>query len=84
MLEQEYLDLANQLKEQFDQKDQEMTDIKRENHELRKTIISCYGFVRILDNLAERSEIEMEVKAMIEIFRGYLSDEFEDLFSNNI
>ncbi len=82
MLEQEYLEMVNQLKESFDQKDQEMMEFKNENHELRKTLISCYGFVRILDTIAERSEIEMEVKTMIEIFRGYLSEQFEDFISN--
>ena len=83
MLEQEYLELVNQLKESFEEKDNELNKIKNENQELKKVIISAYGFIRIMDHFALDSEIDFEIKGMIDILRGYLSSVYDDFFSND-
>tara|TARA_R100001440_G_scaffold47100_1_gene66895 strand:- start:752 stop:994 length:243 start_codon:yes stop_codon:yes gene_type:complete len=80
MLEQEYLELVNQLKEQFDEKENEVKSIKEENENLKKIFISAYGFIRIIDNMATDTDIDFEVKSMIDVLRGYLSNEYDDLF----
>ena len=45
MTEGEYLELANQLKESFDEKDKEVDILLRENEELKKNFISIYGML---------------------------------------
>tara|TARA_S200002703_G_scaffold65493_1_gene56566 strand:- start:461 stop:712 length:252 start_codon:yes stop_codon:yes gene_type:complete len=82
MLEQEYLELSNQLKEEFDKKDAEMEELKRNTHQIRKTLISAYGFVRILDIMSRGTEMDMEISMMIGMLRSYLSDEFDNFFSD--
>jgi len=80
MTEGEYLEMANQLKESFDKKEKEMITINNENEELKKNLISVYGYVRILDYVVSSSnEIDFELKGMIDILRGFLSDLYDDL-----
>ena len=58
MLEGEYLDMVNHLKSQFDEKDKESEKL-RENYEfLKKTFLSVYGFIRIIDITDEYSDKE--------------------------
>ena len=84
MLEQEYLELVNQLKESFEEKDNELNKIKNENQELKKIILSAYGFIRIMDHFAsDGDDIDFEIKGMIDILRGYLSSVYDDFFSND-
>lgn len=82
MLEQEYLELVNQLKDQFEEKEKIMDRLKEQNEELKKIIISAYGFVRIMDYFASDTEMDFEIKGMIDILRGYLSNEYDEIFSN--
>ena len=69
MLEQEYLELTNQLKEEFDKKDKELDELKDKHFTLFKSLISVYGMVRMID-IADDEDKE----ALLEILRGYLSD----------
>jgi len=78
MLEQEYLELANQLKENFDSKEREIEKIKEENIELKKNLISVYGYVRILDFMASRTDLDVELQNMIDVLRSFLSDVYDD------
>lgn len=80
MLEGEYLELVNQLKEQFDIKEKELTKMQDEIAELKKCIISAYGFIRIIDMVSEHAELDYEVKNMIEILRTFLSDSYDNFF----
>ena len=80
MLEGEYLELVNQLKEQFDIKEKEVTKMQDEIAELKKCIISAYGFIRIIDMVSEHAELDYEVKNMIEILRTFLSDSYVNFF----
>tara|TARA_R110000772_G_scaffold268150_1_gene394278 strand:+ start:1276 stop:1533 length:258 start_codon:yes stop_codon:yes gene_type:complete len=49
MLEGEYLNLVNQLQEKFNKIDKENNDLKRDNLENKKIIMTCYGILRIVD-----------------------------------
>jgi hypothetical protein len=69
MLEQEYLELTNQLKEEFDKKDKEMEELKEKHFTLFKSLISVYGMIRMID-IADDEDKE----PLLEILRGYLSD----------
>lgn len=81
MLENEYLELSNQLKEKFDENEKLMTRLKKENETLKKDLMSVYGYIRILDSFAENTmELDMEIKGLIEILRAYLSDNFDYYF----
>ena len=80
MLEGEYLELVNQLKEQFDIKEKEVTKMQDQIAELKKCIISAYGFIRIIDMVSEHAELDYEVKNMIEILRTFLSDSYDNFF----
>jgi len=75
MLEGEYLELVEDLKKKFDEKDKEVEDYKEEVEELKKAMISAYGFVRILDYVSDDVECGSEVKGLIHILRSYLSDQ---------
>lgn len=58
--ENDYIELANELKKQFEEKNEEL-------EELKKNVISCYGIIRVLD-------IEsVETNETIELLRGWLS-----------
>ena len=80
MNEGQYLELVNQLKEQFDIKEKEVTKMQDEIAELKKCIISAYGFIRIIDMVSEHAELDYEVKNMIEILRTFLSDSYDNFF----
>jgi hypothetical protein len=80
MLEQEYLELTNQLKESFDEKDREVEEIKEKLTDMKKIFISAYGFVRVMSEVEDWSEKE----ALLQLLRSYLSEHFENIFINNI
>ena len=80
MLEGEYLELVNDLKVKFDEKEKELDKIKNENEELKKVLISSYGFIRIMDMNADNTEIDFEIKGMISIIRTYLSNMYDIYF----
>ena len=80
MLEGEYLELVAQLKRDFDVKEAKMNKLEEENENLKKIFISCYGSIRVLDYLADASDLDLEVKGLIDIIRGYLSDTYDILF----
>ena len=78
MLEQEYLELVNQLKENFDSKEKVIEKIKEENIELKKNLMSVYGYIRILDFIANRIDLDVELQNMIDVLRSFLSDVYDD------
>lgn len=76
-----YLDAMNQLKELNEKREEENRKNKEELIQLKKELISCYGIVRILDNLHENHPLDensVEVKIVIETLRDYLSQFVEE------
>ena len=69
MLEQEYLELTNQLKEVFDKKDKQLEELKEKHSDLTKALVSAYGMVRIIDICGDD-----DTEALLDILRGYLSE----------
>lgn len=79
MTEQAYLELADNFKEQMDEKNYEMDRLKRDHEQLSKNFISLYGMIRMMDFLIQNGEIEMELAVIIEVARGFASDIVDDL-----
>ena len=79
MTEQKYLELADNFKEQMDEKDYELQKIKKDHELLSKNFISLYGMLRMMDFLISNGEIEMELAVLIEVARGFASDCIDDL-----
>ncbi len=76
MLENDYLEMCNQLKEEFDVKDRELQEFKNKYNEILKVFLSCYGFIRILDNANDDDK-----DGLIEILRSYCSERMEEFFN---
>tara|TARA_Y100000004_G_scaffold139039_1_gene157796 strand:- start:644 stop:880 length:237 start_codon:yes stop_codon:yes gene_type:complete len=74
MLEGEYLEMVNNLKEKFDEKDKEVEKIKDLYKDVVKDFLSVYGYVRLIDMCDD-----MEREGLIEILRGFLSERFEEI-----
>lgn len=84
MIEGEYLELVNQLKEDFDKKDKEVLRIKEENTRLKKELMSIYGYIRILDYMADSTfDMDFELKGLIDVLRSYTSNLFDELFDSD-
>ncbi len=82
MLEQEYLEMANQLKEKFDENETRYKMLIMENRDLKKMIYTAYGNIRMIDWLLHfEEEIGTELKITIENTRGLLSDFLDDINS---
>lgn len=79
MLEGEYLELVNALKERFNEKDREVEKMKEETQDLKKTIITVYGIIRLIDITSDTEDKEN----LIEMLRGYLSDIYDNIFINS-
>jgi hypothetical protein len=78
MTEQQYLELANQLKESFDKKDKEVETLLKENESIKKDFISLYGMLRVLNYYAE-GNVDEPVLTLIESARGYASSVIDDI-----
>ena len=76
MLEQEYLEMVNQLKDKYDEITDKLDRIELQELDMKKDFISCYGVVRMLDNLISNSHIgyDNEVVTIVEVLRGLLSN----------
>ena len=78
MLEQQYLELCDQLRTTYDEKEIEIEQLKNKNEELKKSLISCYGFIRVMDFIVDEDDVSLELRTLIDVFRGYLSDMYDD------
>jgi hypothetical protein len=76
MMEQEYLEMVQQLKEKYDTITSKLDKIELMELDIKKDMISCYGVVRILDHLISTSMVgyDNEVITIVEVLRGMLSD----------
>ena len=68
-----YVDAMNQLKEKFENIENEINKYKDEIIELKKELISQYGLIRVLDDLTDETMIEPFIKELISIIRSRLS-----------
>ena len=77
MTDQEYLEMASHCKLIIDKAESKTQMYQRENLELKKIIITSYGFIRVLD---EQFDLEMppEFSYTLELIRSYLSDYVEN------
>jgi serine protease inhibitor len=80
MLEGEYLELCDQLKERFEKNEIELIKFRNTNSTLMKEIMTSYGLIRIIDNTAENDDISRELKTLIECLRTHLSDFFDTIY----
>ena len=78
MNSQEYYEMCEHLKQINDRRDFEEKKIKDKINETHKTLISVYGIVRLISNMADPTEIDGELYILIETLRGLLSDVVED------
>lgn len=77
--ENEYLELANDAQQRFNELDRKMKSKENEIKEIKKELISCYGYVRILDNLYQnQDETDPNIGLMIEVLREFLSQFTEE------
>jgi translation initiation factor 2B subunit (eIF-2B alpha/beta/delta family) len=82
--EQAYLELANDAQERYNELDQKLKAKKDQLLELKKELISCYGYVRILDNIYNnQDEIDPNCQLMLEVLREFLSQFAEDNIIKN-
>ena len=80
MTEQMYLDMVDQLKEKFDNNENLMKRIQKQNLELKKEIITAFGCMRILDNLIHSSYgVDGDIITLSESLRGHLSDYLDNI-----
>ncbi len=80
MLEGEYLELCNQLKDQYEKNQLEKNKLQVKCDEYIKELITCYGIIRIIDIFAEETFIDIQVKNLIEMLRTHLSNFFEHYY----
>tara|TARA_R110002012_G_scaffold277713_4_gene465230 strand:+ start:1700 stop:1981 length:282 start_codon:yes stop_codon:yes gene_type:complete len=81
--DQALLEMADQLKKTYDEITFKLDKITLENLELKKHLISAYGFIRVLDMMATNSyDIQPEILILIETLRAYLSDYMDDNIFN--
>ena len=79
MLEGEYLELSNQLKEKFDEVEQKLQSIERREKELIKDFMTAYGIARLLDQLIDMNPVgyDVEIVTLVECLRGFLSESID-------
>ena len=78
MTEGEYLELANQLKESFDEKDKQVETLLEENQEIKKHFLSLYGMLRVINYYAD-GNVDEPTLTLIESARGFASSVLDDL-----
>jgi len=78
MTEGEYLELANQLKESFDEKDKQVKTLLEENEEIKKHFLSLYGMLRVMNYYAD-GNVDEPILTLIETARGFASSVLDEL-----
>jgi len=79
MLENDYLELCDQLKDKFDEIQEKEQKLKGFKIHFMKVFCTIYGLVRVLDNIAsQEDEINPQTILLIEILRGFCSDFFDE------
>lgn len=84
MNEGEYLEMVNQLKEKFDENEQMMNVLVEENNGLKKEILTAYGLCRVIDNLLQDQDVDMELKVLSSSMRSILSEVYDTLITQAV
>ena len=78
MTEQQYLEMANHLKQTYDKMEEKLLRSEIKIMDLKKELMTAYGLVRIIDNILDNLyEVPHEVVVLIECLRGNLSDSMD-------
>ena len=79
MMEGEYLELCNDLKNKYDEITDKLDRIELLELDMKKDLITAYGVVRMLDNLISNSHIgyDNEVVVIVEVLRGLMSNSMD-------
>lgn len=81
MLENEYLELCEDLKKKFEEKEKELEKMKEEKKELMKNLFGIYGYIRIsMDNEIMGLNENEDLLNQLHLLRNYLSDFFDNVF----
>ena len=73
--EQEYIEMSNHFKKLYENLSEKNFKQTIKIIELKKELITAYGFIRIIDNILDRLyEVPHEVVVLVECLRGHLSD----------
>jgi|TARA_R110001592_G_scaffold313428_1_gene588822 hypothetical protein len=76
--ENDYLEMTNHLKSIYDIKEKELSNVKEDNLDFKKVIMSCYGCIRLLDQNYHNILLDDSCNQLIiESLRSYLSDVVE-------
>ena len=75
--EGQYIDLMNDLKEKYDAFQREKKILKNEILEYKKSLITVYGIIRLIDDIFENIDMPSFIKDLISSIRTYLSNEIE-------
>jgi len=78
MTEGEYLELANQLKVTFDEKEKQVIKLLEENEEIKKHFLSLYGMLRVISYYAD-GNVDEPILTLIESARGFASSVLDEL-----
>lgn len=74
----EYLEMANHAKSLVEKAEEDLKSYKVQNLALKKLLLTCYGVVRLIDEMNQGDDIPGELSMTLELLRGYLSDNVED------
>ena len=78
--EQQYLELSRDSQQRFTEMERKLKGKDEEIAQVKKELISCYGFIRIIDNLyQEHDEQEPSILNLLEVIREHVSNVVEDL-----
>ena len=81
--EGQYLELANDAQERFNAMSLRIKHKDNELLEIKKELISAYGYIRILDSVYQsQDDQEPTITIMIEVLREFLSQFTEDNILN--
>lgn len=80
--EQQYLELAEQSKEIYERQDKIIKLLKTHMLELKKEIVSCYAYIRLLDELIEEivdPSVPNPITPLLETLRSRYSQLTENI-----
>ena len=82
MDENEIYELGMRLKSKHEELESKELFLKHENLELKKNLLSLYGYIRIMDHLCDEAiDMPEEVKVLISVVRTFSSSACEDLIN---
>tara|TARA_R110000772_G_scaffold52353_1_gene120030 strand:+ start:2523 stop:2831 length:309 start_codon:yes stop_codon:yes gene_type:complete len=83
MNEGEYLEMANHLKITYDSISAKLFKCDIKIMELKKELMTAYGFIRVIDNIADNIyDIPTELVVLIDCLRSHLSESIDKQIFN--